>query len=539
MEQLITYTALFSVIVILGQIFNKSTIPLSLILVIVGMILCMIPNFPLITLNPDVVLNIFLPVLIYQISTASSWKDLKKNRWPIASLSFGHVIFITILVAVTIHTLIPELGWPLAFVLGSVISPPDDVAIVTIADKIRMPTRIVTLLEGEGMLNDATALIIFRFSLAAVVTHQFYPLQALTTFVIVIIGETLYGLALGYAIGKLRLRIKNPVLHIMASILTPFLAYLPPEQLGGSGIIATVAVGSVIGHVYSVRFTPEFRLISKAVWPTLAFAIQNIIFLLVGLNMLSILNGIAMIPVWDLVIYSSAVIAAVVLGRFFWVFIMLGYLPRLLFPAVRRKNSRPRWQSLFVVSWSGMRGGISLAAALAVPTISTTIEGVNPKDLLLFLIFNVIAATFLLQGLTLPWLLKILGVQKYGAREKYHEHLHELAARIKITKAALRWLIAYKKRMDTENKELLDQVKLYIREYKMLRTNLENRIKQHDTEIMHDEEQEIQNEVFLLAQLIEIERNELVQLWRDEKVNLSVRNKLLDQLDHRSKHLPD
>jgi NhaP-type Na+/H+ or K+/H+ antiporter len=271
MEQLITYTALFSVIVILGQIFNKSTIPLSLILVIVGMILCMIPNFPLITLNPDVVLNIFLPVLIYQISTASSWKDLKKNRWPIASLSFGHVIFITILVAVTIHTLIPELGWPLAFVLGSVISPPDDVAIVTIADKIRMPTRIVTLLEGEGMLNDATALIIFRFSLAAVVTHQFYPLQALTTFVIVIIGETLYGLALGYAIGKLRLRIKNPVLHIMASILTPFLAYLPPEQLGGSGIIATVAVGSVIGHVYSVRFTPEFRLISKAVWPTLAF----------------------------------------------------------------------------------------------------------------------------------------------------------------------------------------------------------------------------------------------------------------------------
>lgn len=537
MEQLVTYVALFSVIVILGQLFNKAPVPLSLILVIAGMFLCIIPSFPRIILNPDVVLNIFLPVLIYQISTFSSWKDVKKNMWPIASLSFGHVIFITVIVAITIHTLIPELGWALSFVLGSVISPPDDVAIVSIADKIRMPLKIVTLLEGEGMLNDATALIIFRFSLAALVTHQFFPLQALATFIMVVIGEALYGLTLGFAIGELRLRIQNPILHIIASILTPFLAYLPCELLGGSGIIATVTTGFVIGHIYALRFTPEFRLISRAVWPTLAFAIQNIIFLLVGLNMQSIIQGIAIIPTADLVLYSSAVIAAVILGRFFWVFIALGYLPRLLFPRLRKK-SRPRWQSLFVVSWAGMRGGISLAAALAVPALPNSIQGVNPKDLLLFLIFCVIAATFLLQGLTLPWLIKVLGIQKYGQREKYDEHIHELAARFKITSAVLRWLKNYRKHLSNEN-VLLDQVKLYIREYKMLRNNLEKRIKEHHPEMVHDEKEEIKNEVFLLTELIEIEKKELLQLWRDEKVNLAVRNKLLNQLDHRSKHLPD
>jgi CPA1 family monovalent cation:H+ antiporter len=217
---------------------------------------------------------------------------------------------------------------------------------------------------------------------------------------------------------------------------------------------------------------------------------------------------------------------------------MLGYLPRLLFPTVRKKSSRPRWQSLFVVSWAGMRGGISLAAALAVPALPNSIQGVNPKDLLLFLIFCVIAATFVLQGLTLPWLIKALGIQKYGQREKYHEHLNELAARLKITKAVLRWLNNYRKQM-LDDKNLCDQVKLYHREYKMLRTNLENRINQHDPDSIHEEKMEIGNEVFILTQIIEIEKKELLQLWRDEKVNLSVRNKLLDQLDHRFKHLPD
>jgi monovalent cation/hydrogen antiporter len=537
MDQLVVYIGLFTIIVIIGQVFNKSSVPLSLILVMAGMVLSIIPDFPRVNLRSDIVLNIFLPVIIYQISTYSSWKDVKKSLSPIISLSFGHVVFITVLVAVTIHALIPQLGWGLSFVLGSVISPPDDIAIVSIADKIRMPTRIVTILEGEGLLNDATALILFRFSLAAVVTHEFSPLQAFSTFLLVVAGETAWGLLLGNALGQLRLRIKNPILHIMASILTPFLAYLPAEKMGGSGVLATVVTGFVIGHVYSVRFTPEFRLISRAVWPMLAFALQNILFLLVGLDMLSIVESISSIPFYSLMIYSGAVILVVVVGRFFWVYVALGYLPRLLFPRMRAK-SRPRWQSLFIVSWSGMRGGVSLAAALSVPAMTMTVEGANAKDLLLFLIFCVIIATFLLQGLTLPWLIKFLGVQKYGQREKYNDHISELSARVKITKAVRRWLHNYRK-IVKDDKKTLDQVKLYSREYKMLQTNLEDRIGEHSSEESHDEKLELQNEVFLLAQIIEIERAELLQLWKQEKINLGVRNKLMEHLDHRSKHLPD
>jgi Na+/H+ antiporter len=533
MDQLIIYIGLLSVIVITGQVFYKSTLPLSLLLVIVGMILSIIPGMPRINLNSEVV---FLPVMIYQISSFSSWKDVKNNLKPIISLSFGHVIFITILVAVTMHALIPDLGWALAFVLGSVISPPDDVAIVSIADKIRMPARITTILEGEGLLNDATALILFRFSLVAVVTHEFSVLQASTTFILVVIGELAYGLILGNIIGQLRLRIRDPILHVVASLLTPFIAYLPPEKMGGSGVLATVVTGFVIGHVYAVRFTPEFRLISRAVWPTLAFTFQNILFLLVGLDFFSITQSISSISLWSLMTYSTAVIAVVIIGRFFWVYIGLGYLPY-LFTRRRRDISRPRWQSLFIVSWSGMRGGISLAAALSVPALATTVEGVNTKDLLLFLIFSVIIATFLLQGLTLPWLIKKLGAQKYGQREKYNDHINELTARVRIIKAVIRWLRNYRARVKND-KKVLDQVKIYLREYKMLRSNLEDRIGKHGPGEEHDEESELYNEVFLLAQIIEIERAELLQIWRAEKINLNVRNKLLDQLDHRSKHLP-
>jgi Na+/H+ antiporter len=533
MEQIILYIGLFSIIVIIGQLFDKKAIPLSLLLIIAGMILSIIPNFPTVHLNSEVVLNIFLPVLIYQISTFASWKDVQSNIRPIISLSFGHVIFITLLVAITIHAIIPQLGWPLSFVIGAVISPPDSVAIVTIADKIRMPMRIVTILEGEGMLNDATALILFRFSLAAVITHEFSAVHAFSAFLCVVIGETIYGYLLGNLLGQIRLRINNPILHIMASILTPFLAYIPAEEMGGCGVIATVVTGFVIGHVYAVRFTPEFRLISRSVWPTLAFAVQNILFLLVGLDMLPIVKQISSIPINFLMIYSASVITVVILGRFFWVF-MSGYVyQRIFYP--RRK--RQHWQALFVVSWSGMRGGISLAAALSVPPLMMTVDGANAESLLLFLIFSVIIATFLLQGLTLPWIIKLLGMQKYGQREKYNDHMMELNARLSILKSVLRWLSTYRKHI-TDDSKLLDQVKLYRREYQMLKRNLIARLGDHGNEEEHDEKTELINEVFLHTQIIEIERAALLQLWRTEKINLTVRNKLLDQLDHRSKDLP-
>ncbi len=538
MEQIITYTALFGIIVIIGQVFRKSPVPISLLLVITGMLLSLLPNAPRINLNPDIVLNIFLPVLVYQISAFSSWIDVKRNLRPIALLSVGHVLFIAVLVAIIMHALIPELGWPLAFVLGAVVSPPDDVAIVSIAEKIRMPQRIVTILEGEGMLNDAAALILFRLALVAVVTHEFSIISATSKFFVIVIGETLYGLALGHIMGQLRLRIPNPAIHLIASLLTPFLAYIPPEQLGGSGILATVVTGFVIGNVYAVRFTPGFRLVSRAFWPALAFIIQSILFLLVGLDMRAILESISSLPIHSLVLYSAAVILTLTIGRFIWVFVAMIFLPRFLFPSILKKDPYPPWQFPFVVSWAGLRGSISLAAALAIPTLPALADGTSPRNLIIFLTFCVIVATLLLQGLSLPWLLKVIGIKARGQREEYDEHLSELSARLKMTKAVLRWLTAYKQQAK-ENTKLLDEIKLHNREYRRLRTQLKERIATHDGSLVHDEQAEIRDEVFLLTQMIEIEKTALLQLWRKEKINLTVRNKLLDRLDHRAKHLPE
>lgn len=529
------YLILFGIIVLVGYIFNKSPFPISLFLVITGMLLSLVPGFPRVILNSNVVLNIFLPILIYQISTAASWQDVKKNLRPITLLSVGHVIFITCLVATIIHALIPNMGWPLSFVLGAVISPPDDVAIVSIAEKIRMPARIVTILEGEGMLNDATALILFRFALAAVATHIFSITHAIGNFFLVISGEIIYGLLVGYIMGEFRKKITNTTLHMLASLLTPFIAYFPAVMVGGCGVLATAVTGFVIGSYFAEYFTPQFRLVSRSVWPMLAFAIQSLIFLLVGLDMASILENIASISFNKLFLYSSVVILTVILGRFIWVY-AAAYLPRYFFASVRKKDPYPPWQYPFVVSWAGMRGGISLAAALAVPALPIMIDGINPKDLLIFLVFSVIAATFLLQGLTLPWLLKIIGIKKYEERERYDDHINELYARLQMIKAGLRWLVNYKKQIK-DNPELLNEVNLYIKNYYTLKQNLKQRITDHDQMEEHDEQIEAEREAFLLLQIIDIEKNTLLKLWHDQKINLVVRNKLLEQLDHRSRHV--
>lgn len=536
MDQLTTYVLLFGIIVIIGQIFHRSSYPISLLLVVTGMFLSFVPGFPRVTLNSALVLNVFLPLLVYQISSFSSWQDFKKNLRPIALLSVGHIIFIMFVVAIVAHAIIPELGWPLAFVLGAAIAPPDDVAIVSIAEKIRMPERIVTILEGEGMLNDAIALILFRVALAAVITHQFFIAKSILAFFIMVIGEAIYGFIIGFVVGEIRMKIRDKKLHIIVSLLTPFLAYLPAVELGGSGVIATVVTGFVIGHIYSVRFSPEFRLISRAVWPMISFIIQSFIFLLVGLDLRFILERISSITLGSLVLYSSAVVLAIIIGRFIWVFLAVLFLPRALFPTIRKKDPYPHWQYPFLLSWAGMRGGISLAAAFAIPFLPGMVEGANVRDLLIFLVFCAIAVTFVLQGLTLPWLLKRLGMYKRGLCEQYQEHLVELNARIKLIKAALRWLKVYQEEiMDDPN--LLAEVKLYIREYNMQKKQLVERIKQHEGALDHDEQAELKTEIFLLSQLINIERAELLKLWRAGKINLTVRNKLLERLDHRARHL--
>jgi Na+/H+ antiporter len=535
MDLIEAYIILLGISLIVGLLFDKSSLPIPLLLVITGMILSFVPAMPKVTLQPTLVLDIFIPLLLYPASAFLSWKDIKFNLRPIILLSIGHVFFITALVALTIHTLIPQLGWPMSFVLGAIVAPPDDVAILAIADKINFPYRVITILTGESIFNDATALILFRFSLAALLTHQFSPLHAFSSFFLVILGETLYGFLLGHVIGQIRSRVRNPQLQMTASILTPFLAFIPAERMGGCGVLATVVTGLVVGNHYLERFTPEIRLTARSAWTTLGFMLQSLIFILVGLNFQSTLQGISSIPYSKLLQYTSGVIGVVILGRFMWVY-PSSYLPRFLFPSLRKKDPYPPWQLPFLVSWAGMRGVISLAAALIIPTLPIRVEGANPKDLVMFLVFSVIVATLLLQGLTIPWIIRVLGLNHYGEQEKYCEHLSELSARVKISKAVLHWLIEYKKEIG-DNELLLEKVKLRIREYRLRRRHLKDSLKNHKENEPHDEAREHLEGSFLSVQINELERSELLKLWHKNKIGYTVKNKILQQLDHRFKHI--
>jgi Na+/H+ antiporter len=536
-DQLAIYIGLLAIVVLVSATFRRFAAPISLIMVLAGMLCSLVPNFPRIAIHPEMVLNIFLPLLLYQAAAYVSWRDFKKNLRPIFWLSIGHVLFITGLVAVVMHFIIPGLSWPLAFVLGAVISPPDDVAIIAIAEKIHFPRGILTVLTGEGLLNDATALTLFRFSLAAVALNEFSPLHALGTLFAVLIGETLYGLVVGNAMGQLRLRIKEPNLQILISFITPFLAFIIPEKLGGSGVIATVVAGIVIGTRYVEQFQPDVRLAARAVWTTIGFSLQNILFLLVGLDLRFNFDRISAIPTSTILFYSVTVCLVVIVGRFLWVF-PTAYLPRFLFPFLNKDRPYPPWQYPFIISWAGMRGGISLAAALAIPYLPSRINGVNPRDLIVFLVFCVIAATLLIQGLTLPWLLKVLGVTAYGEREKYKSHLAELTARLEICKVVIRWLLNYELAVKHDAK-LHEEAKLRIKEYKNLKQHLQRRIKHHDKKEHpdHDHELELEESLFLSTKLVEIERSIIAQLWEKNRIDHAVKTTLILQLDHRQKQM--
>lgn len=537
MDSLIIYLLLFGIIVVLSQLFQKSIIPIALVLVIAGMILSFIPFFPEIQLDSKLVLNFFLPLLIYQISAFSSWRDIKKQSRPIALLSIGHVIFITALVAIVIHALIPQMGWPLAFVLGAIISPPDSIAIVSIAEKIRIPERVFLILEGEGMFNDAAALTLFRLALAAAITNEFSASHAIYGFFSILIGETLYGLLLGTLIGKLRTTISNTTLHVIVSFITPFLAYIPAVKCGGTGVLATSIVGFIIGNQFTLRFTPEYRLVSLAIWPALGFTIQGLIFLLVGLDMRSTVARISSIPIGSLATYVTSIIAVVIIGRFIWVYGALIFLPRFLFPSLRKRDPYPPWQYPFVIAWSGIRGGISLAAALAIPVLALKIDGVDPRDLLIFIVFSVIFATLVLQGLSLPFIIKKIGIDKVGQSERYSEHMTELETRKFMIQEALNWLHQQKSKMKG-NKKLQAEVAFHLQEYEMLKAQYQSRIEGHDGESDHDEQAEIAEKMSLLIQVINVEKAALSRFWREDKINIRTRNKLIAALDHQiQRHL--
>jgi len=380
---------------------RKVGIPPPIALVATGILASLIPGLPKYQLDPELVLVGFLPPLLYAEAIDTSLRDLRANLRPIALLSVGLVLATTVTVGYTAHLLIPGLPLAAGFVLGAIVAPPDAVAATAIAHRVGLPRRVISILEGESLLNDATALVAYRIAVAAVVTGAFSYREAALRFLVVSAVGIAVGLGVGFLVVTVRRRIDDPLTENTVSLITPFAAYLPAEALHGSGVLAVVVAGLVVARAAPLIVSSTTRLQGQAVWDVIAFVLQGIVFALIGLQLRQILAGLHGYRPADLAWYAGLITVAVIAIRILWVF-PAAYLPRLLFPHIRAREPSLSWRSPAIVSWAGMRGVVSLAAAFAVPLTAGT--GPFPdRDLILFLTFAVIVAT-LLQGLTLPWI---------------------------------------------------------------------------------------------------------------------------------------
>ena len=412
----------------------------AILLLLAGIVLAFVPGMPAVELPPELVLLVVLPPLIYSASVAMSWREFKFNLRPIILLAVGCVIFTAFAVAAATHYLI-GLPWPVGFLLGAVVAPPDVVAPLAIARKLGMPRRILVILEGEGLANDATALILYRFAVAAIMTGMFSLPKATGTFIVIVAGEIVFGAAVGWLSLRARHWARDPQVEITLSLITPYIAYWIPEHLGGSGVIATVTCGLYMSWNGPLLISSATRLQGIFFWDLVIYLIEGMLFLLTGFEMRALYEKSKAFPLDEILSVTALVAVIVILARFVWVY-PATYLPRWLSRKVRERDPYPSWRTTFVVAFTGVRGAVSLAAALALPFALPNGDPFPYRDLVLFVAFGVIFITLIGLGLSLPAVVRWLGVAKDGRDEHIAEHEAEIAARREALAAALQSLDA-------------------------------------------------------------------------------------------------
>jgi monovalent cation/hydrogen antiporter len=405
-------------------------VPYPITLVVGGVAIGFLPGVPDVKLDPDLVLLIFLPPLLYGAAFFTSLRDLRRNARPIALLSIG-VVFATMgAVAVVTHEVI-GLGWAESFVLGAIVSPTDAVAPAEILRRTNAPRRLLTVVEGENLTNDWTALVLYRFAVAAVVTGSFSLGEASIRFVLSGVGGLAVGLAAGWVIKEVRSRIDDPPTELSISLVSGYVAYIPAEELGLSGVIAAVTVGIYMGWHTPQLTTPTTRIQGVSVWEILTFILNAVLFLLIGLQLPGILDDLSGEPAGQLIWWGAVVAVVVIVVRMLWQFTV----PYVLRTIDRRESVRARRASAgerIVIGWAGMRGSVSLAAALALPLEIDSGGPFPERALIIFLAFMVILVTLVGQGLTLGPLIDRLGICDDGEEDR-----EEVAARIRLAEAAL------------------------------------------------------------------------------------------------------
>ena len=418
-----------------GIAAKRSNTPPAILLVLAGVVLALIPGLPGVRLAPELVLLLVLPPLIYSSAVAMSWREFRFNLRPISLLAIGCVVFTTVAAAAATHLLL-GLSWQVGFVLGAIVSPPDAVAPLAIARRMQLPRRILVILEGEGLANDATALTLYRFAIVAVSSGSFSLGRAAGDFALIVVGELLWGVAVGWLILRVRRWVADAQIEILLSILTPFFAYWPPAYVGGSGVVATVAAGLYVSWNGLSIISAATRLQGIFFWDVLVYLIEGMVFLVTGLQARTLVMGLGAYTLSRLVESAAVVSLVVIIARFVWMF-PATYLPRQLFPAIARRDPAPPWQWPFVLGFTGVRGIVSLAAALAIPFTMDDGRPFPDRNLILFLTFSVILVTLVGQGTTLPAVIRMLGLGKAGEQELQAERQEELLARERAIEAAV------------------------------------------------------------------------------------------------------
>jgi CPA1 family monovalent cation:H+ antiporter len=517
---------LLVVVAAIAVVAARSKIPASILLVLAGVFLALVPGLPTVELAPELVLLLVLPPLVYSSAVAMSWREFRFNLRPISLLAVGCVVFTTVAVAAVTHLLL-GLAWPVGFVLGAIVSPPDAVAPLSIIRRMQLPRRILVVLEGEGLANDATALILYRFAVVAVTVGAFSLSQATGMFAAILGGEILWGIGVGWLMLRLRRWVADPPIEITLSIVTPYLAYWPPEHLGGSGVLATVTAGLYISWNGLRLISAATRLQGIFFWDFLIYLIEGLVFLITGLQARTLLARIGDIPISTLAISALVVSAVVILARFVWLY-PATYLPRWLYPPLRRRDPSPPWQWVFVLAFTGVRGIVSLAAALAIPLVTEAGQPFPDRDLILFLTFSVILVTLVGQGLMLPAVVRVLGLVNAGRRERHADRSEEHAAR----KLAIEAVIERLEELKTE-RALADDI------VQPLRARHRDRLRHiegqgDDSDNGHRKLTELHDRIELL--LIDTERQRINDLFRQGKLSDEARRRVERELDLREAH---
>lgn len=395
--------------VALGWLARHYNFPYPIALVAGGALLGLIPHLPQFPFEPQLILVIVLPPVLYQAALLTSWSDFKANIRPISLLAIGLVIATTVAVGLALKFMVPSIPWAAAFVLGAIVSPPDAVAATTILSRLKIPRHLVTILEGESLVNDASGLVIYKLAIAAVLTGAFSLADATTQFVLVSVGGVAIGIALAFVFIAIHRRLHDPFIEVMTVLTIPYTAYIAAESLHVSGVLAVVAAGLVRGRYSPEIVSAKMRIMARSVWNVLVFMLNSLIFILIGLKMSEVMDNLGRYPLSDLLMLGALISAVAIAVRFAWVF-PVAYLPRWLSGSLHEQTRAQRRRGSMIISWCGMRGIVSLAAALALPTVLPNGEPFPARDLIIFLSFFVIATTLIGQGLTLAPLIRKLKV---------------------------------------------------------------------------------------------------------------------------------